>query len=121
MYQSPEQFVAASKGAVDALFNGANTALASAAQITTLNFSAARAALEHGTSNTKALLATKDAKEAAALQSSLAQPGIELAANYSRDVLELVVEIQQQFTRQIEVQFSDIQKQVMAVIKQTAK
>lgn len=118
MYQSPEQFVAASKGAVDALFNGANTALASAARITTLNFSAVRAALEHGTSNTKALLAIKDA---AALQPSLVQPGIELAVNYSRGVRELVVETQKQFTMQIEVQFSDIQKQVMAIIKQTAK
>lgn len=121
MYQSPEQFVATSKGATDALLNNANTVLAGAEQITTLNFSAMRIALEYGASNTEALLATKDAKEAVALQSSLVQPSVELAVSYSRNVCEVAAETQKQFARQIEVQFSDIQKQVMAMINQTAK
>jgi len=121
MYQSPETFAAANKAVIDALLQGANAALAGVERITTLNLSAARTALDDGTANTKALLAAKDAKEAAALHSSQVQPSIERAVSYTRSVCGIAAETQQEFAKQVEAQFGDFQTRVTSLIAQAAK
>lgn len=73
---NPEQFAAANKAAVDSLLAVANTALASAERIATLNLETARSVLEDSAASAKAMMAAKDVKEAVAIQASLAQPGV---------------------------------------------
>ena len=59
---NPEQFAAANKAAVDSLLSVANTALASAERIATLNLETARSVLEDSAASAKALMAALAAR-----------------------------------------------------------
>ena len=116
-----EQFAAANKATVDSLLSVANTALASAERITALNLNTARATLEDSVSNVKAALGAKDPKEAAIMQSSLAQPAVEKAIAYARSIQEISTETQQEFAKMIEAQFGGFQKTVNNLLEQATK
>jgi phasin family protein len=116
-----EQFAASNKATVDSLLAVANTALATAERIAALNLSAARTSLEDSTSAAKAILAVKNPGDAAALQSSIVQPAVAKAVDYSRSLFEISTESQQQFAKMLEGQFADFQKQVSSLAAQAAK
>jgi phasin family protein len=116
-----EQFAASNKATVDSLLAVANTALATAERIAALNLGAARTALEDSASATRAVLGAKNPNEAAALQSSLVQPAVEKAVNYSRSLYEISSESQQQLAKTLEAQFADFQKQVAGMVAQATK
>ena len=116
-----EQFAASNKATVDSLLAVANTALATAERIAALNLGAARTALEDSASATKAVLAVKNPNEAVALQSSMMQPAVEKAVDYSRSLYQISSESQQQLARMLETQFADFQKQVSGLVEQAAK
>lgn len=118
---NPEQLAAANKSAVDSLLTLANTALASAERVAALNLNTARSILEDGVANTKALLGVKDAQEAIALQSSLAQPSIEKAVAYSRSVYEISAQTQEEVSKVFESQFAEFQKQFAVLLDKVAK
>lgn len=116
-----EQFAASNKATVDSLLVVANTALATAERIAALNLGAARAALEDSTSATKAVLSAKNPSDAVALQSSMVQPAVEKAVDYSRSLFEISSDSQQQLAKMLETQFADFQKQVSNLVAQAAK
>jgi len=118
---NPEQFAAANKAAVDSLLSVANTALASAERIASLNLETARSVLEDSVSNAKALMGAKDPQEALSIQASLAQPSVEKAVAYSKSVYEISSETQEQLTKMVEAQFGDFQKNVAAMLEKAAK
>lgn len=121
MFTTPEQFAAANKATVDSLLSLANTALASAERIATLNLETARSVLEDSVANTKALMGAKDVKEAVAIQASLTQPGVEKAVAYGKSVYEISAEMQEQLTKMVEAQFGDFQKNVASMLEKAAK
>ena len=121
MTVNTEQFVAANKAAVDSLLSVANTALASAERIATLNLNTARATLEDSVANAKAISGAKTAQDVAAVASSLTQPAIEKATAYARSVYEITSETQGEFTKMVEAQFADFQKTVAGLVEQAAK
>jgi phasin family protein len=116
-----EQFAASNKATVDSLLAVANTALATAERIAALNLGAARTALEDSASATRAALAVKSPNEVAALQSSIVQPAVEKAVNYSRSLYEISAESQQQLAKTLETQFAGFQKQVAGLVEQATK
>lgn len=118
---NPEQFAAANKAAVDSLLSVANTALASAERIATLNLETARSVLEDSVSNAKALMGAKDPQEALSIQASLAQPSVEKAVAYSKSVYEISSETQEQLAKMVEAQFGDFQKNVASMLEKAAK
>jgi phasin family protein len=118
---NPEQFAAANKAAVDSLLSVANTALASAERIATLNLETARSVLEDSVSNTKALLGAKDVKEAITIQASLTQPSVEKAVAYGKSVYEISAQTQEQLAKMVEAQFGDFQKSVAGMLEKAAK
>ncbi|AXS79444.1 phasin family protein [Dechloromonas sp. HYN0024] len=118
---NPEQFAAANKAAVDSLLSVANTALASAERIATLNLDTARSVLEDSASSAKALMAAKDPQEALKIQASLAQPNVDKAVAYSKSVYEISTETQEQLAKMVEAQFGDFQKNVAAMLEKAAK
>jgi phasin family protein len=118
---NPEQFAAANKAAVDSLLSVANTALASAERIASLNLETARSVLEDSVSNAKALMGAKDPQEAMSIQASLTQPSIEKAVAYSKSVYEISTETQEQLAKMVEAQFGDFQKNVAAMLEKAAK
>ncbi|MGB4064525.1 MAG: phasin family protein [Azonexus sp.] len=118
---NPEQFAAANKAAVDSLLSVANTALASAERIASLNLETARSVLEDSVSNAKALMGAKDPQEAMSIQASLAQPSVEKAVAYSKSVYEISTETQEQLAKMVEAQFGDFQKNVASMLEKAAK
>jgi len=116
-----EQFAAANKAAVDSLLSVANTALASAERIAALNLNTARASLEDTVSGVKAVLASKDPKEALAAQTALAQPAVEKAVAYTRSVYEITAQTQQELAKMVEAQFGEFQKSVAGMLEKAAK
>ncbi len=118
---NPEQFAAANKAAVDSLLSVANTALASAERIASLNLETARSVLEDSVANTKALMGAKDPQEALSIQASLAQPSVEKVVAYSKSVYEISNETQEQLAKMVEAQFGDFQKNIAAMLEKAAK
>ncbi len=118
---NPEQFAAANKAAIDSLLSVANTALASAERIATLNLDTARSVMEDSVSNAKALMGAKDPQEALSIQAALAQPSVEKAVAYSRSVMEISTETQEQVVKMVEAQFGDFQKTVAEMLEKAAK
>ena len=116
-----EQFAAANKATVDSLLSVANTALASAERIASLNLETARSVLEDSVSNAKAIMGAKDPQEALSIQASLAQPSVEKAVAYSKSVYEISAETQEQLTKMVEAQFGDFQKNVASMLEKAAK
>ena len=116
-----EQFAASNKATVDSLLAVANTALATAERIAALNLNAARTSLDDSSSAAKAILEVKNPGDAAALKSSILEPAVAKAADYSRSLFEISTESQQQFAKMLEGQFTDFQKQVATIAEQAAK
>ncbi|GAB4058631.1 TIGR01841 family phasin [Uliginosibacterium sediminicola] len=118
---APEQFASANKAAIEAFLTFANTAFASVERLAALNLNTARSTLEDSVATTKALLAVKDVQELAALQSSLARPGVEKAVAYARGVYEIATEAQGQFSKAVEEQVGELNKNIASVLDKAAK
>lgn len=116
-----EQLAASNQAAVESLLALANTALASAERVAALNLSTARDALKDGASNAKALLSAKDPQQALSAQSALVQPAVEKAVAYSKSMLEISSDSQQQFAKMLENTFAGYQQQVTNLVNQASK
>ena len=121
MLTTPEQLAAANKANVEAMLTLANTAFASAERFAALNLNTARAVLEDGVNNAKALLGAKDLQEVISLQATLAQPSVEKAVAYSRSVYEISAQTQEEFSKLVEAQFAEVNKNVAATLDKAAK
>lgn len=121
MFATPEQLAGANKANVEAMLTLANTAFASAERFAALNLNTARAVLEDSVNNAKALLGAKDLQEAISLQATLAQPSVEKAVAYSRSVYEISAQTQEEFSKLIEAQFAEANKNVASTLDKAAK
>lgn len=121
MLTTPEQLASANKANVEAMLTLANTAFASAERFAALNLNTARAVLEDGVNNAKALLGAKDLQEVISLQATLAQPSVEKAVAYSRSVYEISAQTQEEFSKLVEAQFAEVNKNVASTLDKAAK
>ena len=121
MNATTEQFASANKANVETLLTIANTAFASAERLAALNLNTARAILEDSVANAKALLAVKDVQQLVAMQTTLAQPAVEKAVAYSRSVYEIATQTQEELSKVVEGQFSEINKNVASALDKAAK
>lgn len=118
---TPDYFATSNKAAIDSMLSLANTALASAERIASLNLNTVRSVLDDGVSSAKALLEAKTPQEAAAIQADLAKPGVEKAVAYSRSVYEISAQAQEDLGKTLEAQYADFQKQVAALLEHATK
>jgi phasin family protein len=116
-----EQLAASNQAAVESLLALANTALATAERVAALNLSAARSVLEDGAANARSLMGVKDPQQALAAQQALVQPAVEKAVAYSKSMMEITQESQQQFAATLENTFSGYQQQVAALVEHASK
>jgi phasin family protein len=121
MSVTTEQFASANKANVETLLTIANTAFASAERLAALNLNTARAMLEDSVANAKALLAVKDVQQLVAMQTTLAQPAVEKAVAYSRSVYEIATQTQEELSKVVEGQFSEMNKNVASALDKAAK
>lgn len=121
MYVTPEQITANNKASVEALLALANTNFATYERLAALNFNAGKTAFEDGVNHAKALLNAKDIQEFVNLNVAAAQPGLEKAIAYSRSVYELASQTQGEFTKFIENQAGEFNKNVVGLLDKFAK
>ncbi len=121
MYNTTEQFAGANKANVETLLTIANTAFASAERLAALNLNTARIMLEDSVNNAKALLTAKDMQELLGMQTALAQPAFEKAVAYSRSVYEIATQTQDEFTKIVDSQYVEMNKNVSTVLDKAAK
>ena len=121
MYATPEQFSAANKAAVDVLISIANAQFAAFERLSALNFNTTKAAFEDGVTQAKALLSVKDAQELVNLSASSAQPALEKAIAYSRNVYEVATQTQAEVTKLAETQAAEMNKTVGSLLDKLTK
>ena len=121
MYVTPEQVSASGKAGVEALLGLANAQLAAYERISALNLDATRTAFEDGVNYARALLGAKDVQELMNLSSSAAQPTMEKALAYTRKVYEVSSQVQSEFTRLVEAQAAEANRNVAAMLDKLAK
>jgi phasin family protein len=121
MYATPEQFAAANKASVDALFTIAHAQFAAFERLSALNFNTTKAAFEDSVNQAKALLSVKDAQEFVNLTAASAQPTLEKAIAYSRNVYEVATQTQAEVTKLAETQAAAMNKNVTSLIDNVTK
>ena len=121
MYATPEQFAATNKASVDALFTIAHAQFAAFERLSALNFNTTKAAFEDSVNQAKALLSVKDAQEFVNLTAASAQPTLEKAIAYSRNVYEVATQTQAEVTKLAETQAAAMNKNVTSLIDNVTK
>jgi phasin family protein len=121
MYQTPEQFAAFSKANIETAINFAAIALQGTERMFDLQLKAAKEALAQGVKNAKALGDAKDPQQVFALQSTVAQPSLEKAMDYSRSVYEVASETQAEIAKLIEARVADFNVTIVAAVDKAAK
>jgi phasin family protein len=118
---TPANFAAANKASVENLLTVAKISFASVERLAALNLNTARASLEDGVANTKAMLAVKDVKDLVALQASLAQPAVEKAVAYSRSVFEIATQTRDEVAKIAEAQLVEAKQTVTTALEAAVK
>ena len=121
MYQTPEQFLALNKANLEVAAKFAGVALQGAERIMELQLKAAKNAFADTVENAKAIAAVKDIKELAALKDSLAQPSIERATAYAKNIYDVTAATQAEFGKLVDEQIADFNKQFVTVLDRMVK
>ncbi len=121
MYQAPEQFLALNKANLEVAAKFAGVALQGAERIIELQLKAAKTAFADTVENAKAIAAVKDIKELAALKDTLAQPSIERATAYAKNIYDVTAATQAEFGKLVDEQIADFNKQFVTVLDKMVK
>jgi phasin family protein len=121
MYATPEQFAAANKANVDALFTIAQAQFVAFERLSALNFNTTKAAFEDSANQAKAILAVKAPQEFVNLFAASAQPALEKAVAYSRSAYEVATQAQTEVKKLVEARAADMNKTVSALLDKVTK
>ena len=121
MYQAPEQLVALNKAGLETAVKFAGVALQGAERMLELQVKATKTAIADGVESAKAIAAVKDMQQLAALKDSLAQPTIEKATAYARSVYDVAASTQAEFSKLVEEQVAEINRQVVSTLDRLVK
>lgn len=121
MYVTPEQVVASNKAGVEAFIGLAHTQFAAFERLSALTFNATKSAFEDSVAHTKALLAVKDVQDLVNLNAAVAQPAIEKAIAYSRNVYDVATQSQGEVTKLVESQAGEFNKSVVTMLDKVVK
>lgn len=121
MYQTPEQLIAMNKANIESAMRFAGVAIEGAERMIDLQMKAAKSAFADGIESAKALAAVKDFQQFAALKDTLAQPSMEKATAYAKSVYDLTSETQAEFSKLIEAQVADFNKEVVTTLDKMVK
>lgn len=120
-FTTPEQFVAANKANVETVLSLANSTIARAERLTTLNLNTAHSVLEESAASTKTLLASKNPQELVDLHATLAQPIVEKVFAYASNVYAIAAEGQQEVSKLFEAQIAELNKNFAIALDNAAK
>jgi phasin family protein len=121
MYQTPDHLMALNKANLEIAAKFAGVALQGAERIMELQLKAAKSAFADGVENAKAIASAKDIKDLAALKDTLAQPSIEKATAYAKNIYDVTAATQAEFGKLVEEQIADFNKQFVTVLDKMVK
>lgn len=121
MYVTPEQFQAANKANIEAALSLATTQYAAFEKFANLNATAFKTVFEDTLANTRALAGAKDVQEFISLQSSFAQPALEKAIAYSKNVYEVTTQTNAELTRLAEKRVAEWNENIVTLLDKAAK
>lgn len=121
MYQTPEQLIAMNKANMESVMRFAGVAIEGTERMIELQMKAAKSAFADSIESAKALAAVKDFQQFAALKDTMAQPTLEKATAYAKSVYDLTSETQAEFSKLIEAQVSDFNKEVVTTLDKLVK
>lgn len=96
-----EQLASANHASVETLVTITKAAFGGVERLAALNLNAVRSLLEDSTTNTRAIIAVKDAQGMVSLQTRLAQPGLDKVTLYSRSIYQIATETQEALSKVI--------------------
>ena len=112
-----EQLAAAQKANAEVMMALMRTAFNGVERLTALNMAASREFFNSTVANTQQLMGAKDAGEVAKLNSELAKPNVDKLMEYSRNVYDLVTEMQKEVTSVMEAQYSSFTKNATSAVE----
>lgn len=121
MYVTPEQVQAANKTNVDAVLALVSSQYAAFEKFANLNATAFKTAFEDSIANARALAGAKDAQEFISLQTSFAQPAMEKAVAYSKNVYEVATQANADFSKMTEKRVSEWNDNFVSLLDKAAK
>jgi phasin family protein len=116
-----EQMTAAQKANAEVVMALMRTSFEGMQRLAELNMAATREFFNNTVTRANSLLAAKDVNEVAAINQELAKPGLDKAMEYSRNVYDLVAQMQKDMTAVIEAQYSQFTKGAHDAIDKTSK
>lgn len=114
-----EQIAAAQKANAEAMLALMRSTLDNIEKLANLNLSTMRESLQAGAESATSLLEAKDPKEALALQSSLAEPGLERTRAYYHNLYELILNMQKDITNVMEAHYKALSENAESAIEAT--
>ena len=121
MYQTPEQLIAMNKANMEAALRFAGVALEGAERLIGLQLKTAKSALSDGLAGARALTTVRDFDQLAALKDTVVQPTFEKATAYAKEAYDVATATQADFTRLVEEQMSEFNRQVVSTLDQLVK
>lgn len=118
---TPEQFVAAQKANLEALFGLTSKAFEGVEKLVELNLQAIRSNLAETQEHTQRALSAKDPQELLALQAGYAQPLAEKVLSYGRHVYEIASATQAEFVKVAEAHYEEQNRKVQSLVDNVAK
>jgi phasin family protein len=114
-----EQLTAAQKANVEVATTLLRTSFEGMQRLAEINLKATRDFFNTSVSGVNTLLSAKDANELAALNQQLAKPSVDKLMDYSRQVYDLVTQMQKEVTSVVESQYSQFSKEAASAIDKT--
>lgn len=121
MYQTPDRIMQLSKAGFEAALNVANITLQSTERLLDLNLKTAKEALDESLRSAKALTEVRNVQDLVALQSNVAQPNIDKALAYSRELYEVASQAQGEISKLVEAQIAQLNEEMLAALDKAAK
>jgi phasin family protein len=121
MYQAPEQLVAFNKAGLETAVKFAGVALQGAERILDIQVKATKNAIADSVENAKAIANAKDLQQLAAIKDSMTQPTIDKATAYAKNVYDVAAATQAEFSKLLEEQIAEFNKQVAAALDRMVK
>ena len=112
-----DQLAAAQKANAEVMMALVRTAFNGVERLTALNMAASREFFNNTVAGTQQLMSAKDAGDMAKLNSQLAQPNVDKLMDYSRNVYDLVAQMQKEVTSVMEAQYSTFTKTATSAVE----
>lgn len=121
MIATPDQVSTAQRQVYDSMVTFTNSALEFAEKMAQLHLSFAKECTDASAEQGKKMMSVKDVQELLQTQTNSFQPHFERMINYSKNLMEISTEAQEEMTKSIESQMTEMNRVVVDALDRAAK